>query len=435
MSRDLNFSVTEAQAEFLALDCPFPAFIGGFNSGKSHVMAMNGFMDATHSSNAVVAFYEPTHLHIKNIILPKMEALLIDHGIRYTLNKQDHTIMTSNSQMGDFIFHSMDNPALIVGYEFYRGHIDELDVLNEDKAQEVWAKVIARKRQKPAGIEDVKNRISVYSTPEGYKFVYKMWGIGVKKLEGTKHTFTSANPGYQIVQAGTRDNPYASEDYIQDLLNTYPLQLANAYLNGEFCNLASSTVYSNFNRKIHDSYETIKDGETLYIGCDFNVDNQAATVYVKRNGGLQWHAVKELYKMKDTPEMVRIIQETWQNNGHQIIMYPDASGAARKSVNASVSDISLLQQAGFEVRAHKKNPDVRDRIAATNKAFGDGRLFVNSNTCPEVARCLEQQSYDKNGEPDKKSGNDHQNDASTYPIAYELSIRKPMFSLDFSFVT
>ncbi len=422
MSRDLNFTVTEAQAQFLALDCPFPAFIGGFNSGKSHVMAMNGFMDATHSSDAIVAFYEPTHLHVKNIILPKMEALLVDHGIRYTLNKQDHTIMTSNSQMGDFIFHSMDNPALIVGYEFYRGHIDELDVLSEDKAHEVWTKVIARKRQRPKGIEDVKNRISVYSTPEGYKFIYKMWG-------------TKQNPDYQMVQAATRSNPYASEEYIKDLLNTYPEQLANAYLNGEFCNLATSTVYSNYSRKIHDSYEVIKPNETLYIGCDFNVDHQAATIYVKRNGGMQWHAVKELYEMKDTPEMVRIIDETWASKGHKIVMYPDASGAARHSSNASTSDIALLKQAGFEVRAHKKNPDIRDRIQATQKAFGGGTLFINSNTCPTVARCLEQQSYDKNGEPDKKSGNDHQNDATTYPIAYECPIRRPMFALDFSFVT
>ena len=63
------------------------------------------------------------------------------------------------------------------------------------------------------------------------------------------------------------------------------------------------------------------------------------------------------------------------------------------------------------------------------------RLFVNSSSCPTVANCLEQQAYDKNGEPDKKSGNDHQNDATTYPIAYEMSIRRPMFALDFSFVS
>jgi hypothetical protein len=114
-------------------------------------------------------------------------------------------------------------------------------------------------------------------------------------------------------------------------------------------------------------------------------------------------------------------------------MYPDASGSARKTVNASLSDIALLKSAGFEVRAHKSNPDVRDRINATNKAFAEHRIFINQFACPTVAKCLEQQAYDSNGMPDKKSGSDHQNDATTYPIAYEMGIKKPMFAIDFSF--
>jgi hypothetical protein len=219
------------------------------------------------------------------------------------------------------------------------------------------------------------------------------------------------------------------------LIDTYPETLITAYLEGEFVNLNATTVYSAYNRGVHDSTETIRPGEALFIGCDFNVNHQAATVYVKRNGGQQWHAVAELTDMLDTPEMVRMINELWKSKGHDITMYPDASGAARHSSNASVSDIGLLTQAGFVVRAPRKNPDIRDRVMATNKAFTAGRIYINSRECPTVSKCLEQQSYDKNGEPDKKSGNDHQNDATTYPIAYEMAIRKPMFALDFSFVT
>jgi hypothetical protein len=42
-----------------------------------------------------------------------------------------------------------------------------------------------------------------------------------------------------------------------------------------------------------------------------------------------------------------------------------------------------------------------------------------------MASNFEQQAYDKNGEPDKKSGFDHQNDASGYPIAYEFPVIRP----------
>lgn len=136
--------------------------------------------------------------------------------------------------------------------------------------------------------------------------------------------------------------------------------------------------------------------------------------------------------MYDTPEMVRIIKERWQSQGHKIYIYPDASGGSRKTVDASVSDIALLEQAAFVVRSKSANPRVRDRIMATNAAFENGRLRINSRACPNVASCLEKQVY-KNGEPDKSGGEDHQNDATTYPIIYEMPIVKPVANIGFKF--
>jgi hypothetical protein len=129
----------------------------------------------------------------------------------------------------------------------------------------------------------------------------------------------------------------------------------------------------------------------MYIGCDFNVTQQAATVYAQRDGGAVWHAVEQLTAMYDTPEMVRLIQEKWQSKGHKIYMYPDASGSSRKTVNASISDIALLEQAGFIVRAKKTNPAVKDRVLAMNAALEAGRIKINDSACPDVANCLEQQ--------------------------------------------
>jgi hypothetical protein len=71
---------------------------------------------------------------------------------------------------------------------------------------------------------------------------------------------------------------------------------------------------------------------------------------------------------------------------------------------------------------------------ATNKAFENKQLFINHAKCPTVANCLEQQTWDDKGMPDKKSGNDHQNDATTYPIAYELPIKKPVANIDISYI-
>jgi hypothetical protein len=69
---------------------------------------------------------------------------------------------------------------------------------------------------------------------------------------------------------------------------------------------------------------------------------------------------------------------------------------------------------------------------ATNAALEGGRIFISTKACPTVTQSLEQQVY-KNGEPDKTSGNDHQNDATTYPIAFEMPIIRPVANVSFGF--
>lgn len=433
--RNLDVSLTAPQAEFLKLDCRYPLFTGGVGSGKSYAMIVAAFIDATHSPDATIAIYEPTFNHVRTIAVPKMVDFLTSQGIDFKYNKNEHSMELDCKQIGNFLFMSYDNPELIVGFESYRSHIDELDVVSEAQARMTWNKIIARNRQNPKGLDkkymkwnenskkfEAKNRVSVYSTPEGYKFTYKQWAI-------------NKNPEYQYVQVSSLTNGFLAEEYIQSLKDSYPGPQVDAYLNGKWVNMAAGTVYNCYDRKLHISNETIRPGEPLYIGCDFNVTNQAATVWVKREGGHEWHAVEELTGMYDTPEMIRIITERWKNKGHHITMYPDASGKARHTANACISDIALLKQAGFSVNARSKNPNVRDRVQATNTAFSGGRLYVNTAKCPNVANCLEQQAYDKNGEPDKKSGFDHQNDATTYPIAYEMMINRPLYSVPIRWVS
>ena len=417
----INVRATKPQAEFFNLDCKFPAFIGGFGVGKSETMCNSALLDSLEGgADSLIAMYEPTYDLVRLILAPRMQDKLHEWGVRFSYNKSENIIYTSNGQMGDFILRTLDNPQRIVGYESFRAKIDELDTLKPDHASDAWNKIIARNRQRPTTYQAHSNKpintVSIFSTPEGFRFAYERW----EKNRSTD---------YQMIQAHTESNPFLPEDYIQSLRDTYPPQLLEAYLEGKFVNLTSGTVYSSYNRATCDSDEQIAPGEPLYIGCDFNVTKQAATVYVKR--GDVWHAVDELVDMYDTPAMVDIIQNRYA--GHVIYIYPDASGNARKTVNASLSDIALLEQAGFNVRVNKKNPAVRDRIIATNAAFDNGLLKINAKRCKIVAQCLEQQAYNANGEPDKSSDNDHQNDATTYPIAYEMPVIKPVANIDFKF--
>lgn len=235
-----------------------------------------------------------------------------------------------------------------------------------------------------------------------------------------------------MVQASTRDNEKnLPPDYIASLMASYPPNLIDAYINGQFVNLQTGTVYQQFDRRLNGCQETEQPGETLFIGMDFNVGKMAAITHVKR-GGMP-RAVDEIINAYDTPDMIKRIRErywsfkdgNWDRN-RQIRIYPDASGGSRRSVNASETDIALLKAAGFHVDAPDANPPVKDRINAMNgmfcNAMGERHYLVNVDRCPTYADCLEQQPWAANGEPDKTLGLDHPVDGAGYFIHREYPI-------------
>ena len=409
--------MTEPQAKFFLMEDKYCAFVAGFGTGKTETMANCAVRDALHSSNALVALYEPTYDLVRLILAPRMEEKLIDLGIRYKYNKQENIIYTSNSQCGDFVMRTLDNPARIVGYESYRAHIDELDTLKLDHAAEAWRKIIARNRQQPKGMAKPFNRTSVYTTPEGFKFVYQTWKKAPQK-------------GYALVQASTLSNPFLPEDYVDSLRASYPAQLIEAYINGEFVNLASGSVYPEFCRTKNHSDAQLQPKEILHVGLDFNRLKMSAMVNVIRDG--LPITVHELTEVRDTPAMAQLLLDKFVANGHQVIIYPDASGQNASSKNATISDFTILRDAGFKLMVEKTNPAVMDRVNSVNamilNADGVRRWKVNTINCPDLTEALEQQVYDKHGAPDKENNLDHPPDAQGYFIYKLFPLTKPHVS-------
>jgi len=410
--------VTVPQGAFLNMKNKYRGFVAGYGSGKTFVGCKALGIHVIEHPRINQGYFAPTYPHIRDIFFPTVDEAVYDLGLHTDIkesNKEVH-FYRGRKYYGTVICRSMEKPHQIIGFKIGNALIDELDVLTIEKARTAWQKIMARMRYKGKGL---KNGIDVTTTPEGFKFVYQIFKKNPEENPKLK-------TNYGLIQASTHSNRQnLPEDYIPSLIEAYPPELIEAYLEGLFVNLTSGTVYRNYDRVKHNSEEAIQEKEPLYIGMDFNVQHMAATVYVQRKE--EWHAVAELKDVFDTPDMIQIIHEKWQSKNHSITIYPDASGKSRKSVNAKESDIALLKQAKFRVKAKPTNPAVKDRVQATNKAFSDNRLFVNPIECPTVAACLEQQSYDKNGEPDKSSGFDHQNDATSYPIAYEMPIIRPIF--------
>jgi hypothetical protein len=415
MQADLKLNIPQSQ--FIAMPHKYRAFVAGFGTGKTVTGCVSSLIHYWEHPKVNQGYFAPTYPQIRDIYFPTIEEVAYGMGLRVDIkegNKEVH-IYSGRFYRGTTICRSIKDPSSIIGFKIGKGHIDELDVLATRKAKEAWRKVIARLRWQD---ETIKNGVDVTTTPEGFKEVYRLFVEMPQLKPELKQT-------YAYLQASTYDNAKnLPDDYIQSLLDTYPTELIDAYLRGQFVNLTSGTVYRSFNRKLHNSDELATEHDVLRTGMDFNVTKMASTVYVVRPNG--WHAVSEFKDVFDTPDMIRAIRARFPTN--RVIVYPDASGDSRKTVDASKSDISLLRQANFEVRVNSQNPPVKDRIMAVNKQFEKNALFVNVKQCPTVAKHLEQQAYNDNGEPDKKAGFDHQNDATGYPIAYEFPIARNNFN-------
>lgn len=396
---------TTPQAALVNSKAKFPAMVAGFGAGKTHALILRA-LRLIFSDGGDVAYYLPNYPLMRTIAYPRFQDALDNLGVPYTLNKQEHILRVNGKQI---IFRTMENPDTIVGYEVGDSLVDELDTLPKAKAENAWNKIIARNRQKKPNGE--QNTVAVGTTPEGFRFVYDRWS-------------KNRTESYELIKAPTYSNPHLPDGYIDSLRESYPSNLLDAYIEGEFVNLTSGTVYFNFDRELNATNVVCNDRDTLHIGLDFNVNNMAAAVHIMRDNKV--YAVDEISGGRDTPSVINTIKERYPSN--PIIVYPDASGGSASSTNAAQSDLALLRNAGFSVNAPKANGRVRDRIAAVNIALcnNDGQrlYYVNLEKCPNIALCLEQQAYDKNGEPDKKAGLDHMNDALGYFVVRKLPIKR-----------
>lgn len=414
--------LNKPQAEFLALDRKFKALVCGFGTGKTWGGCADLCKFAWEWPGVNGGYFAPTYPMIRDIFFPTMEEVAADWGLDVDINESNKEVhlYANGHYRNTVICRSMEKPGSIVGFKIGKALVDELDVMPLVKAEHSWRKIIARLRQKEEGLQ---NSVSVTTTPEGFKFVYQQF---VKQLREKP----DLRALYGLVQASTYQNAKnLPADYIPSLMASYPPQLIQAYIRGQFVNLASGNVYPDFDRKLNHTDESIQPGEVLHIGMDFNVLKMHAGVAVIRDG--EPRTLAEVVEVRDTPEMVRIIKERYKDNGHAIVVYPDASGQNTSSKNASESDLTIIRAAGFHVEVNHANPAVKDRINSVNamilNAEGKRRWKVNTDACPTTTECLEQQAYDpKNGEPDKKTGHDHMNDANGYFLAKRWPIaRRP----------
>lgn len=401
------FAPLKHQQEFFAdINHRYLALVSGYGGGKTKALCYKAVQLSYLNKGYAGILFSPTATLANDILIPELEQQLIDLKINYTLKKSPlpSFIINWGDLSSTIYIRSFENSSRIIAYNLSWAGLDELDTVRLAVAERGWRLLLGRIRTGNV------RQIVATSTPEGFNFLYKQW-------------VESASPERRLIQARTLDNPHLPLDFLEALYQEYPPELVEAYVNGQFVNLSNKLVYPNFSRQLNATNETIKESDRLLIGLDFNVGNCSAVVLVRR--GDNYHAVDELISLLDTPSMIVALKQRYSE--HEVILFPDASGKARKTTNASISDIQLLVQAGFTVKAGNSNPAVRDRVASVNAAIcnanNERKFLVNTAKCPRLVEALERQPYDESGSPDKTLGYDHIADATGYALVQLLPLK------------
>lgn len=423
-----TLKLNKPQFEFISHPKKFSAFVGGYRSGKTFVGCVRMCINALEHPGIPQGYFAPTYPQIADIFYETMPEVAAAFGLFADIVASKKRVYLRDNLgrcLSTIVCKSMEHPHRIVGFNIAHALVDEIDCMPIKKADSAWKKIIAR--MSTVWPSRDQNTVDVTTTPEGYNWVYRKF---VRELAANP----AQRPLYGIVHASTRDNAKnLPKDYIGSLKESYPANLVDAYIDGKFVNLVSGSVYPSFDRVLNHTSETIKPGEALHVGMDFNISRMAAMVHVIRDGLPM--LLGEITHVFDTPAMIVALQQKYP--GHHISIYPDASGKNRKSVNGSETDHSLLRTAGFLLIVNPANPEVRDRVLSVNAMFlnGDGerRYKVNTELCPVVTSVLEQQTYAEVGKPNagepNKDGTEDPNDALGYFIIKRFPIVKRTSSI------
>jgi hypothetical protein len=378
----------------------------GYGAGKTRALCAKAVMLAAVNQGFIGAVMEPTGPLIRDIWQNDFENFLEAYEIPYTFRASPLPEYMLHLPGGDtkILCRSFENWSRIIGLNLAWVLADEIDTVTPSIANKAFPKILGRLR---AG--NVR-QFGAASTPEGFRWMWTTFGSEQAKDRQDR----------KLIKMRSADNPHLPPDFIERLEANYDPNLLKAYLDGEFVNLTTGTVYDRFDRTKHViSSVPDTDREPLRIGVDFNVGNMSAIIGVKLANNLL--VIDEISGAHDTDDLAQQIKARYPTR--RIYIYPDASGGNR-STNATQTDIQILESYGMSNQSPRANPPVRDRVAAVQALLENGKGQVRlqvSHTCKRLIECLELQCYTEKGDPDKDAGHDHMNDALGYLIWREFN--------------
>ena len=390
--------LTLPQSEIFLSSSRFVSVVAGRRFGKTFLSTGKILEQAVKGPNRNVWYVAPTYGAAKEIAWDMLIHTIPPEYVSKT-NESSLTLRLINGSV--IALKGAEKPNNL------RGRALDFVVMDEfaDMRPEAWYEVL-----RPS-LSDRQGGAMFIGTPKGRNHFYDLWAKGVD----------GAND-WESFQYTTLDGGNVPAEEIEAARADLDERTFNQEYCAQFVTYAG-LIYYGFSRE--DSVLDIGDDNgTLHVGMDFNLDPMSAVICIRK--GEKLYAVDEIVMFgSNTDEMVAELKDRYGNRN--VIIYPDPASRQRKTSAGGRTDLSILQNAGFSVKAKNSHALVRDRINAVNSRLlsGDGErhLFVSSK-CKQTIKSLERQTYKEGTSvPNKDDGFDHMNDALGYLVEYLFPVR------------
>ena len=392
--------LTPPQSDIFTCPDRFRVVVAGRRFGKTFLSTAELLHRALREPNQNVWYLSPTYKASKDVCWD----MLISQIPPEYITKTNETALKIDFKNGSSIsLKGAEKPDNL------RGRAIDFVVLDEfaDMKPEAWYEVI---RPSLSGRQSQGEALFI-GTPKGRNHFYDLYGKGVDHDDGW------SSYQYTTIEGGNVP-PEEIESAKADLdTRTFQQEYEAQFVN------YSGIIYYGFKReesvKRHDG-----DRSVIHVGMDFNLDPMSAVLMTRKGDTL--HIFDEVVMFgSNTDEMVAELRERYGNG--TIVIYPDPASRQRKTSAGGRTDLSILQNAGFEVRVRNSHAAVRDRINAVNSRLlsndGQRRLYVDPK-CKKVIESLERHTYKEGTSQPEKDGFDHMNDALGYAVEYLFPIKK-----------
>ena len=398
----MKITLTKAQHQVSHSKKRFRVLVSGRRFGKTY-LCITEMMKYAAQVKKNIWYVAPTFKMAREIVWSKLKEML------YTFNWID-TVNESNLQITIRKTGSKISLKGCENYDALRGSGLDFLILDEfaDIDEKAWTEVLR------ASVADTKGDVLMCGSPKGFgNWAYRMYLKGQEDGEWDSFQFTTLQGGM------------VSKEEIEQAKQDIDIRTFRQEFEGTFENYAGA-VYYNFHAVENVKDKKIDWSNPLHIGLDFNVDPMSASVAQIDKDII--HFVDEIViYSSNTDEMVEEIRNRYGSK-QKIFVYPDPAARQRKTSAGGRTDLTILQNAGFNVKCKIKHSPIRDRINAVNSRLksADGKRYIFvSPSCKIMIKGLQRQIYKENTNiPDKEEGYDHMNDS----IGYLVEIVKPLIA-------